>query len=593
MLLEINHQIALLRGFWGLIEQRQKVYCICIIFLMMISSIAEAVSIGAVIPFLAVLADPQKIIEVPILGLTSKFLNFNTSDNNLTLVVTFIFVAAVIIAALLRLLLLWCVVKVSFLIGSSMSVKMFQIALFQDYETHISENSSAIISGITTKVDSIIFGAFMPCMLLLSSFGMLFGIIGTLLFFNAILTISIFSLFIAIYIAVIFFVKNKIIGYSIDISQGSDNLIRVLQEAFGGIRDVIMGGLQKYYIDIYTKENLRLKKSQGSCNFIGQSPRYFIEALGIASIAIAAYFMSKKESGLIDLLPMLGAIAFATQKLLPIFQQGYAAFVSLQSNQASLYDALSLLKRPIFLLNNVSSNLVEKKFLKEIRLIDLAFSYRKSNNFIFSNIDLVIPKGSRVGIIGSSGGGKSTFLDLVMGLLKPSAGMLTVDGVSTHLRGESWRKCISHIPQNVFLVDGTILENIALGVPKYLVNMNQLNMCIEISQLKKLILNIDGGYNAKIGENGGRLSGGQRQRIGIARALYMDSDVLVMDEATSALDLVTERKIMNSIYELDKEKTIFIATHKTEILKQCDMILEIGDGRIRKIPYSEIQIEHK
>ena len=584
----INQQIKTLRGLWFLIERRQKIYCLCVVILMIVASLAEALSIGSLVPFLTILSNPQKITEIPFLVWIYDILNLKISATSLTMVVTFIFISAVIIAALIRLLLLWAVITLSFLIGSSLSTRMFQIAMHQDYETHLSENSSTLISGITVKVDSIIFGAFMPCMLLLSSFGMLLAIIGMLLFFSAGLTILIFGVFVLIYITVIFSVKNKIIRQSREISQGSENVIKVLQEAFGGIRDVIVGGYQKYYVELYKKENINLKKSQGNCNFIGQSPRYFIEALGVASIALAAYLLSKKDEGLLDLLPMLGAIAFGAQKLLPILQQGYAAFVSLQSNQASLNDALLLLERPAIIVYGNSSSLSDKKFLKEIKFNAVSFCYRNAKNNILSDVDLVIPRGSRVGIIGPSGGGKSTFLDLLLGLLEPTSGSITIDGEIINSGNDSWRRLISHVPQHVFLIDGTILENIALGVPENLVDVNRLNRSLELAQLSSFVNGIYKGCKAEIGENGGKLSGGQRQRVGIARALYMNKKVLIMDEATSALDSNTEMEIMNSLYALDAQITLIIVSHKISALSRCDVIFEIDGGIIRKKDFSEI-----
>ena len=578
----------MLLALWQIIDSRQKFYCILIAVLMTITSFAEALSVGSIIPFLAVLSNPSILINNDIFQRLVNVFNFDMNNLNIGLAVTLIFVAAILIAAILRLALLWSVVTLSFRIGSSLSVKMFGIILHQDYEVHISSNSSRLISGITSKVDSIIFGAFMPCMFMISAASMLLAIVGSLLFFNFEVTLLIFGISVSIYLTIISMVKNKTLLLSNKIAENSAKAIKVIQEGLGGIRDVLLGGYQVFYTKELEKVDLNLKKSQASCNFIGQSPRYLIEAASISSIAIGSYFISSESGSLENSLPMLGAIAFGAQKLLPILQQGYAAYISLQTNKASLHDALYLLNQPVPDRTEKQS-LIPLKFENEITFSEVGFHYKKTNKLILNNINLAIPQGSKVGIVGISGGGKSTFLDLLMGLLAPTKGVIRVDGADVDvINRHSWQKIISHVPQHVFLVHGTIAENIALGTQLDKIDIVRLEESIRQSQLSDVIMNLENGIYSDIGENGAKLSGGQRQRIGIARALYKRAQILVMDEATSALDSMTESNILNSIYELDKEKTVFIVTHRLSTLDKCDFLVEIKDGEI-KIKSNEMQ----
>lgn len=547
---------------------------------MTVTSFAEALSVGSIIPFLAVLSNPSILIENELFQKLAYTINLEVTNINIGLAVTLIFVAAILLAAICRLLLLWCVVTLSFRIGSSLSVRMFEVILHQEYEVHISSASSKLISGVTTKVDSIIFGAFMPCMFLISSAGMLFSIVGSLLFFNFEITLLIFGISVGIYLIIISIVKNKTILYSNKISENSANSIKVIQEGLGGIRDVLLGGYQAFYTQELRRVDLNLKKSQASCNFIGQSPRYLIEAAAVSSIAIGSYFISAKSGGLANSLPMLGAIAYGAQKLLPILQQGYAAYISLQTNKASLSEALILLNQPAPYPNE-KNTVSYFKFENEIKFKDVGFQYKKSSKLILDEINLSITKGSKVGVIGISGGGKSTFLDLLMGLLSPTKGTIAVDGIDINfLNRSSWQKIISHVPQHVFLVQGTIAENIALGTPFDKIDFSRLESSIRQSQLSNVIKGLEKGIYSDIGENGAKLSGGQRQRIGIARALYKKAKILILDEATSALDSATESSILNAIYELDKNMTIFIVTHRLSTLNKCDYLIEIKDGEI-------------
>ncbi|MBU3632879.1 ABC transporter ATP-binding protein [Polynucleobacter sp. AP-Feld-500C-C5] len=570
----------ILLGLWKFIDKKYKKYTFIVIFLMVFTALAEAISVSSVIPFMALISQPDKVINNLMIAELFSLLNLNLSLVNVAAVLTLIFVMAVILAAALRLVLLWAVISLSFRVGSGLSLKMFENALFLDYEEHKLDNSSRLISGITAKIDCVITGAFMPCMALVSSTAILIAILGSLLYVNPILTLFIFTSTISLYITIISIVKNKTQDCSLEIAKNSTKTLKIIQEGLGGIRDVLMGGYQRYYISSYRSADLSLKQAQGSNNFIGQSPRYLIESIATVGIAIAVFFANSRSNNLSNILPLLGAIAFAIQKLMPVFQQGYQAYINLHANITSLQEALILLNR------NTNHHRIENclssvKFEDAIKFINLSFHYKNSDQLILHDINLRIPMGARVGVIGPSGSGKSTFLDLLMGLLTPTVGEIVVGNNALDKNNTiSWQKNISHVPQSVFLIDGTIAENIALGIPKEKIDYTLLLHSIELSKLTDLVANYEKGVDQVIGEGGGRLSGGQRQRIGIARALYKKSQLLIMDEATSSLDVHTENLIMESIYGLNKNITIFIASHRLSILSNCDYILEVIDGKV-------------
>jgi ATP-binding cassette subfamily B protein len=285
----------------------------------------------------------------------------------------------------------------------------------------------------------------------------------------------------------------------------------------------------------------------------------------------------------------LGVLAFGAQRLLPVMQQAYASWSSIQGGKASLQDALDLLDQPLpDHINNLSFQVL--KFKKQIAIKQLSFRYGNTTPYILKELDFKISKGSRVGFIGSTGSGKSTLLDIIMGLLQPTEGFLEVDEeLITKQNQRSWHSHIAHVPQAIFLSDGTIEENIAFGVPRHLIDRKRVLRSAEQAQISESIESWPNKYQTLVGERGVRLSGGQRQRIGIARALYKQADVIILDEATSALDNDTEEAVMKVINNLNPDLTIMIVAHRISTLRNCSQIIKLNNGRIESIcSYSDI-----
>jgi len=298
--------------------------------------------------------------------------------------------------------------------------------------------------------------------------------------------------------------------------------------------------------------------------------------------------MSLREDGLTVVIPILGALALGTQRLLPALQQLYGSYSTLKGSYSSFQDVLNLLNQPLpkYALETEKGNLpTQISFKKEIVLNNINFSYAADNTIspplVLKNINLKLRKGERIGFIGVTGSGKSTLLDIIMGLLIPTSGKLTIDGkLITDENKRSWQAHIAHVPQNIYLSDSTIEENIAFGLPKDKIDRRKVEKAAKQAQIAELIDNWQEGYQTFVGERGIRLSGGQRQRIGIARALYKQADVLIFDEATSALDNETEQAVMKSIECLGRELTILIIAHRITTLKGCDKIIKLGKNNV-------------
>jgi ATP-binding cassette subfamily B protein len=299
-------------------------------------------------------------------------------------------------------------------------------------------------------------------------------------------------------------------------------------------------------------------------------------------IATLAYFLAKQPNGVAQAVPILGALALAAQRLLPLMQQAYSSWSNLRQNQYSLKDTLEFLDQP--LPNELDSSSEPIEFVKDIALDNISFSYSAGAQPILQDLSLTITKGSRIGFIGETGSGKSTLLDIVMGLLQPSTGSLKIDGAIVDAQNlRAWQKHVAHVPQSIFLADGTIAENIAFGLPLDQIDAVWVRQAAEQAQIHDIIEKLPNGYQTMVGERGVRLSGGQRQRLGIARAIYKQADVIIFDEATSALDNDTEKAVMEAIDQLSNELTILIIAHRLTTLKNCSQIIELDKGSVKRV----------
>ena len=568
-----------IQKLWGFIGKKRQIQFKILIFLMILSSFAEILSIGAVFPFFKALMRPDLIYKNVIVGPLLKVFNASNSDD-IILLVTILFILAIISASAIRVIFTWISVRLSFAMGRDLSNDIYKKTLHQPYEVHISRNSSDVINGIWIKVSEVIFYILMPLLTLISSTILVLTIVVTLMFVTpGIALISMICLGF-IYGIIIKFTKNKLKEGSNTISQESNNIVKNLQEGLNGIKDVIIDGSQETFCSTYYKTSTILRKAQGNTLIISQIPSFVLTALGMILIIFLSYNLTIK-GGFVSALPILAALTLGLQRLLPNAQQLYSSWTTMNGSQASLSDVISLLEQPYPIHFNEQIDLLS--FSNQIVLKDVSFRYNNEKSYVLSNFNLVIKKGSRIGFIGTTGCGKSTLLDIVMGLLKTTKGYLIVDGqVITEKNCRAWQTHISHVPQNVFLADSSIESNIAFGVPNHLINKDKVRIAAQKAQLADIVETWPDKYETRVGERGVQLSGGQCQRIGIARALYKEADVIVLDEATSALDGETENAVIESIKELSKDITILVIAHRLNTLDFCTEIIELEQGGIIK-----------
>ena len=574
--------ISLIERLWDFINSKRRKQFLLLLVIMLLASFAEIISIGAILPFLSLLTAPEHIFQISILKPIIQTLNLSKAEQ-LLLPLTIIFGVSAIVAGSMRLLLLWVSTRLSFVTGADLGVDIYRRTLYQSYAIHCSRNSSEIINGITGKANIVIYGVILPVLTLMSSAFMLISILIALFLINPFIAFTAFSGFGFIYMGIILLTRKQLLVNSKRVAEDSTRLIKSLQEGLGGIRDVLIDGTQSVYCEIYRNADFSLRRAQGNSLFIGQSPRYLMEALGMLLIASLAYFIDKQANGISRAIPVLGALALGAQRLLPILQQSYSSWTTIQSSRESLKDVIDLLEQPLPpYINQISKQKIT--FNSIIKLKQLSFRYSIQMPIVLNQINLTIRKGSRIGFIGPTGSGKSTLLDIIMGLLQPTDGFIEIDGQPiTNKNQRAWQRHIAHVPQSIYLSDSSIEENIAFGVPKEKIDLNRVKQAAKQAQIQEMIENWPQKYKTFVGERGIRLSGGQRQRIGIARALYRKADIIIFDEATSALDNETEDAVMNAIDKLSKNLTILIIAHRLTTLKNCSNVIELNNGSIKKI----------
>jgi ABC-type bacteriocin/lantibiotic exporter with double-glycine peptidase domain len=577
---------VLLRRVWRQVSARRRVQLGLLAILLLGAAISEIVSIGAVLPFLGVLTAPERILEFEFARRVTTTLGIS-SNADLLLAFTLTFILAALGSALLRLLAMWAQVRMANAIGADFSIKAYERTLYQPYAVHVARNSSEILAGIN-KANNLAGMMIQPVLSVFSGSLILLGLLGAIFAIDPVIALSAVVGFGSIYASIISLTRRRLAEVSRTVGEQAGRVTKAVQEGLGGIRDVLIDGSQGTYARIYRGSIRPLQRAGAATAFIDNSPRLAIEALGMILIGGLAYSMARTEGSLSRAIPVLGSLALAAQRMLPVLQNLYSNYVRVRSWQSSVQDALDLLEQP--LPPHGVEVVPALPFRRSIELQDLHFRYAASSPCVLRGLNLRIPRGSRVGFIGSTGSGKSTLIDILMGLLTPGQGQVLIDGTPVfpeHIRG--WQAHLAHVPQAIFLADISIAENIAFGVPPERIDRARVRHAARQAQIADLIDSWPEGYDTQVGERGVRLSGGQRQRLGIARALYKQADVIVFDEATSALDNHTEAAVMESIEGLDANLTLLIVAHRLTTLRSCDLIVELEKGAIRRVgSYREV-----
>lgn len=573
----------LIRKLLARLGARRRMQLAAASLLMVLSGAAEAFSLAAVLPFLWVLTNPEEAWKWPLVKRISPLLGVS-QPTDMLLPAALLFSAAVLVAAAIRLANVWLNSHLSAAIGSDLSLDAFHRSIHQPYSVHFGRNSSVLIASMTSQLELTVL-ALNQFLQLLSACFILAGLLLVLFLMDwqvALIAAMVASL---IYGTIVGLAKTAVLRNSEYITRASMEQVKILRETFGAIRDLILNGTQQFFFVTYQRVDQPMRQRQAQNQFLGIYPRYAVEAVGIVAVVALAFGLLSRRGGSSEVVAVLGTLALAAQRLLPTIQLIYTAWTDIRAKSHAVHAVLEVLSQP--LPQGTSNRCVEPLSVKShISFERVNFRYCPGGPQVIHELSFRINKGERIGIIGSTGSGKSTTLDLLMGLLAPTAGRICVDGVDLHEASNpsrllAWRAAIAHVPQSVYLADSSFAANIAFGILPEQINMDRVRHAARKAQIADFIEASPYGYDGIVGERGIRLSGGQRQRVGIARALYRQAEVLVFDEATNALDNATEQAVMEAIEGLSRDLTIILIAHRLTTVARCDRILELDAGRLR------------
>jgi ABC-type multidrug transport system fused ATPase/permease subunit len=575
--------VSLLKDVYRHLSPKRRVQLLLVQLLMLAGALAEVVTLGAVLPFLALLADPTLASAGPLVQQVLNGVGGALGVGPL-LAAALLFGSMAFVSAAIRLTLTWASYKFVFMVGADLGRDIYSRILQQPYTYHLQHNSSETLAAMQ-KVNMLVMGTLSAAMQMAIACLMSTFIFAGLLWINAPVALTAVGLFAGLYWLSSRYAKHKLTINSEIIAVADVQKNKAMQEGLGAIRDVILDDNHPVYVAQFAKADLAQRHAQATNMVLAGAPKYVIESLGLVLIVGLAYFLASGPQGAAAALPVLGALALGAQRMLPHMQNIYNSLSTIRGNQAGAQGALDLLAL------QVPERVVQQATLvgvpnfnaqgHRIELRNVHFQYGPHTPWVLKGLNLQVDAGHRIGFIGTTGSGKSTLIDLIMGLLHPTKGQLLVDGEPLNaVRMKAWQARIAHVPQAIYLSDTTIAENIALGIPRDQIDMGRLKAAINEAQLADVLKQLPQGLETRVGERGVQLSGGQRQRIGIARALYKQADVLVLDEATSALDTETEVRVMDAIYRLHPDMVVLMIAHRTSTLKGCQSILEVKGGII-------------
>ena len=558
-------------------SQRKRFYVLQVLIVIM--TFIEILSIASIVPFMALVGDPSVLERDNLLATIYLKYNFETYE--------FIFYLGVIVlisltvASIVSIYITWRIAMFPPRIGTEIAHRLFSYYLDQDFLFHTKGSSSKLTKKISNESKRVSDQILTPLIYANARIVLDFFIILIMFLYDPLVLISALTIFISAYFMLFKFVRTKLQSYGSNISEMLSKRFRLMSDSFGGIKDILLLGRSSNFKKLFLKTSDELAYSEGNIAVIERTPRYFMELLAFGSmIALVLYLVKNSQGNLGLLLPILSVYALAGMKLLPSLLLIYSSAATVKGNLAA-YEAIRE-----DLKNANKSNLPnhnDHTFSKynEINLKEVTFTYPDKINPALDQISLTIKANSLVGFVGTSGSGKSTLIDVIIGLIKPQKGEVTINGTSLNKQNlRAWQNKIGFVPQSIFLTEGTIAENVAFGIPYDLINYEQVERALKIANLKELVSKLEKGVHSTVGERGVQLSGGQRQRIGIARMLYYEAEVFVFDEATSALDGITEKTIMDAIYNFTGKKTLIIIAHRLKTVQKCDEIFMMENGRI-------------
>jgi len=576
-----------LKDLYELLKPAQRRRLKVLQVLVILMSMAELIGVMSIGPFMALVGNLNQLEGE---GLLAKVYQWSGVASHAQFVVlagaSSLF--ALTVSALLSMYTLWRLSLYGTLVGAQLGNRLYTHYMAQPWLFHASGNSSQLTNKIAQETQRVTGGMINAFMMLNAKLIMAFVMALAIFVFNPAVAAVGVGLFALTYWGLYKLVRIKLTRNGREITTQQSLRFKLMAEGFGGIKDTLLLGRQRTFTQRFDRASYRFAIANGSNQIISQVPRYAIELLAFgAVIGLVMYLMVAYQNDAGTILPVLSVYALAGMKVLPAFQQVYSSITQIRGALPALDSIKEDLRNSMLgsdtdntapAVSNGARHLIPTE---SIQLQGVRFQYPGATSCVLNQLNLTIPANKMVGLVGASGSGKSTAIDILMGLIMPTEGALLVDGVPIQANNlRAWQNSVGFVAQSIFLADSSIKENIAFGLPPEDINETKVQRAASMAHLDELLATLPQGLDTLVGERGVQLSGGQRQRIGIARALYHDADVLVLDEATSALDGITEKMIMDAVHDFSGEKTIIMIAHRLGTVKKCDWIYMMNNGRV-------------
>lgn len=573
------------RKAWLLLDAREKRYAFITFVVVIIAATSSAFMVGSVVPFLSVLAEPSRVETNPSLREIYHYLELNSAYDFLLILAVASF-AMILLASLIQIAKIYIVLRFSMTRMHSFSHKLMQHYLRQPYEFFLDRHSGELGTRILSESREVVLQFLRPATDLIASLATVIAIASLLLWIEPVVASAAFAVLGFLYGLTYAITRRYLKRLGKDRVAANSMRFRTATEAFGGVKVIKLLCREQEYLTRYASFSRRMACVEVLVNTIASVPLYALQAFALGGMMLICILMLDtdaygKQNAVESILPLLGVIAFAGQRLMPELSVIYHSLSKLQAGRAAVdvvYDDLVATENEYRLQSSTQTLALRQS----LQLRNISYRYPSAETLGLDDINLTIQAGERLGIVGTSGAGKTTLADIILGLLRPHNGEFVADGTPiTDENVRSWMQDVGYVPQDVFLTDSSIAENIALGIDPKHINLDKVQDAARIAQLDEFILHdLPNGYDTLVGERGVRLSGGQIQRIGIARALYNNPDLIVFDEATSALDNVTEQEVMAAIDALPGGKTIILIAHRLSTVKRCDRIALLDKGKL-------------
>jgi ATP-binding cassette, subfamily B, bacterial PglK len=582
-------KIEILKKAYSFLSKKEKINGLKVLFIVVGMAIFEVIGIASIMPFLAILGDQNIIYENDYLKLIYDFATQRgvSSVNGFLIFLGGVSFSLVLASAAYRTYAQYYLTHFIQMRRHSLSLKLFANYLNNSYDFFIERHSGELAKTVISEIDQLVNNFILPIINMFAYSVVLVFLVGLVLAVNPAVALLSGGIIGGIYFIFYIYIGKKLDFLGLEIVDSNKKRFVVVTEAFGGVKSLKIQGCENEFIERFAVQSARYSKTITTNEVLKQIPLYLVEAFAFGGLLLICIFLlinNEGDSGaaLGKILPILGLYAFTAYRIKPSMQfvfQGYAALKFGAPAVNTIHSEMSLPERHEESSCQFADNMVIKNC---ISISSLNYKYMSASKFSVKDLNLNIPVGSSLGIVGGTGAGKSTFVDLLLGLLSPSSGTIAIDDTQlSRANIRAWQRTIGYVPQEIYLVDDTIAANIAFGVEAKNVDLERVKECAKLSQINSFIeKTMAAGYDTRVGEKGVKLSGGQRQRIGIARALYHRPQVLIFDEATSALDTVTEKALMAAIQSLFGKLTIIMIAHRISTVKNCDNIILLEDASI-------------